>query len=93
MATVFWDSQGIFFTDYLEKGRTITGQYYADLLGRFEAELMKKRTHFAKKKELFHHDNAPAHSSVIAKAKLLELRYEFLPHPARLGFHFFSPKH
>ena len=38
----FWDSQGIIFTDYLEKGRTITGQYYADLLGRFEAELVEK---------------------------------------------------
>ena len=37
LATVFWDSQGIIFTDYLEKGRTITGQYYADYLDRFEA--------------------------------------------------------
>ena len=42
MATVFWGSQGIIFTDYLEKRRTITGQYYAVLLGRFEAESMKK---------------------------------------------------
>ncbi|KMQ88717.1 mariner transposase [Lasius niger] len=50
MATVFWDSQGIIFTDYLEMGRTITGQYYADLLGRFDAELMKKRPYLAKKK-------------------------------------------
>ena len=41
MATVFWDSQDIIFTDYLEKGRSITGQYYADLLDRFDAELMK----------------------------------------------------
>ena len=37
MATVSGDSQSI----NLEEGRTITGQYYADLLGRFEAELMK----------------------------------------------------
>ena len=37
----------IIFTNYLEKGRTITGQYYADLLSRFEAELMKKRPHLA----------------------------------------------
>ena len=59
-AIVFWDSQGIIFTDYLEKGRTITGQYYADLLGRFEAELMKKCPHLMKKKVLFHQDNAPA---------------------------------
>ena len=81
MATVFWDSRGIIFTDYLEKGRTITGQYYADLLGRFDAELMRKRPHLVKKKVLFHHDNAPAHSSAIATAKLVELRYELLPHP------------
>ena len=43
MATVFWESQSIIFTDYLEQGRTITGQYFAYLLGRFEIELMKKR--------------------------------------------------
>jgi len=49
MATVFWDSRGIIFTDYLEKRRTITGQYYADLLDRFDAELKKKWPHLAKK--------------------------------------------
>jgi len=65
----------------LEKGKTITGQYYADLLGRFDAELIRKRPHLAKKKVLFHHDNAPAHSSAIATAKLVELRYELLSHP------------
>ncbi|XP_012060732.1 PREDICTED: uncharacterized protein LOC105623969 [Atta cephalotes] len=50
MATVFWDSRGIIFTDYLEKGRTITGQYYADLLDRFDAELKKKTASFSEKK-------------------------------------------
>ena len=30
---------------------------------------------------LFHHDNAPAHSSAIATAKLFDLLYEILPHP------------
>ena len=30
---------------------------------------------------LFHHDNPPAHTSAIAKAKLFDLRYEILPHP------------
>ena len=68
MTTVFWDSPGIIFTDYLENGRTITEQYYADLLSRFEAELMKRRPHLAKKKLLFHRDNAPAHSSAIDTA-------------------------
>ena len=53
MATVFWDSRGIIFTDYLEKGRIITGQYYADLLDRFDAELKKKTASFSEKKKSF----------------------------------------
>jgi len=38
MATVFWDSKGV---DYLEKGKTVTELYYAELLGRFAAEWQK----------------------------------------------------
>ena len=41
---------------------------------------MKKWPHLTKKM-LFHHENEPAHSSAIATAKLVELRYELLPHP------------
>lgn len=81
MATVFWDSQGIIHIDYLERGRTITGQYYCELLDRFDASFKEKRTLPYRKKLLFHHDNAPAHSSHIATAKLVELGYELLPHP------------
>ena len=42
---------------------------------------MKNRLHLAKKKVLFHHDNASANSSVIATGGLVELRYELLSHP------------
>ena len=37
MATVFWDSEGIVLTDYLEHGTTITGTYYADLIRKCPA--------------------------------------------------------
>ncbi|XP_018057545.1 PREDICTED: LOW QUALITY PROTEIN: uncharacterized protein LOC108693227 [Atta colombica] len=49
MATVFWDSQGMIFTD-LEKGWTITGQYYVMIYWIDSTELKKKRPHLAKKK-------------------------------------------
>ena len=39
MATVFWDSQGEIYIDYLEKGKMVTGLYYGKLLGRFDAKL------------------------------------------------------
>jgi len=81
MATVFWDSHGVIFIDYLQKGKTITGAYYASLLDKLEAELAEKRPHLQKKKILFHQDNAPSHTSVVAMAKIHELRFELLDHP------------
>lgn len=38
-----------------------------------------------RKKVLFHHDAAPAYLSGVAAAKLVELRYELLPHPPNLA--------
>lgn len=81
MATIFWDAHGILLIDYLQKGRTITGAYYVELLDRLDAEIKRKRPHLAKKKVLFHQDNAPAHTSRVAKQKIQDLGYELLPHP------------
>jgi len=77
----FWDSQGVFYIDYLAKGKAVTGLYYAELLGRVAAKLQNIRPRLARKKVLFHHDNAAAHTSALEKAKLVELGYELLPHP------------
>ncbi|GFW24049.1 mariner transposase [Trichonephila clavipes] len=41
-------------------------------------EIKQKRSHLAKKKVLFHQDNAPAHKSVIATAKIKEIKFELL---------------
>ena len=65
MATVFWNSQDVIYINYLEKSKTVTGLYCV--------ELQKKLPHLTKKKVLFHHDNAPAHTSAVAPAKLVEL--------------------
>jgi histone-lysine N-methyltransferase SETMAR len=81
MASVFWDANGVIFIDYLEKGKTITGAYYAALLDRLVDELKKKRPHLAKKKVLFHDDNAPSHTSNIGKAKKHELGFESFDQP------------
>lgn len=81
LASIFWDSQGILFIDYLEHGKTINKQYYCALLDRLDTEIKAKRPHMAKKKVLFHQDNAPAHSARDTTDKLKELRYELVPHP------------
>lgn len=53
MASVFWDSRGIILIDYLEKGKTITGAYYASLLDKLKTEIVTKRPHLRKKRCCF----------------------------------------
>jgi len=78
---VFWDAEGILFIAYLEKGTTITGEYYSNLLTRLDEKICEKRPSLQKKKTIFHQDNAPANKSVLAMGKLRDLRYELLEHP------------
>jgi hypothetical protein len=42
MASVFWDAEGILFIDYVEKGKTITGEYYSNLLTRLDEKFATK---------------------------------------------------
>ncbi|XP_011865157.1 PREDICTED: histone-lysine N-methyltransferase SETMAR-like, partial [Vollenhovia emeryi] len=81
VATVFWDSRGIILIDYLAKGETINGQYYAALLDKLKATIKEKRPHLVKKKILFHQDNTRVHTCMVAMSKLNELKFELLPHP------------
>ena len=82
LASVFWDCEGILFVDYLDQGRTITGTYYAELLRKLRNVIKEKRRGKLSRKVLFHHDNAPAHTSQVAMAALHENGFELLEHPA-----------
>lgn len=41
ITTVFWDFQEIILINYLQKSKTITGEYYATLIGSFERRAEK----------------------------------------------------
>jgi len=75
----FWDACGIIHSDYFPSKQTINGDYYATLLDHFNNILKKKHPHLAKKKVLFHQDNARAHTCPAPMAKFNEFRYELLP--------------
>ncbi len=68
------------FIEYREKGKTIYGEYYIALLQYSSKEIKEKRPHLAKKKVLFHQDNALAHTSVIVMSKFHDLHYQLLRH-------------
>ncbi len=68
--TVFWDMPRIIFIAYLKKCKTINGEYHTALLQCFSEGVKEKCPHLTKKKMLFHHDNAAAHTSVTAMSKI-----------------------
>ena len=80
MATVFWVSEGVVLVDFLEGKKTVTGAYYVEVLKKLRAKLPQKRPGKLHRGILFHHDNAPAHSSRIVRDVLREFRWELLPH-------------
>jgi hypothetical protein len=53
MASVFWDAEGILFIDYLEKDKTITREYYSNLLTRLDEKIHEKSPSLQKKKIIF----------------------------------------
>jgi histone-lysine N-methyltransferase SETMAR len=70
IALVFWDTEGILFIDYLEKGKTITGEYYSNLLTRLDEKLCEKRLGLQKKKIIFYQNIAPAHKKCFDNGKI-----------------------
>jgi len=68
-------------TDYLPKGSTVTGAYYADELRKLREELKSKRRGKLRHGVLLLHDYAPAHTSAVATSAVAECGYELLLHP------------
>lgn len=81
MASIFWDAKGILLIDYLQKGKTVNGEYYVKLLDKLDTIIKEKRPGSHKKKIIFHQDNARPHTALITMAKINELKYELLQHP------------
>ena len=74
IATVFWDCEEVVLVDFLEGKKTVTGAYYVEVLKKLRAKLAEKRPGKLHRGILFHHDNAPAHSSRIVRDVLREFR-------------------
>ena len=70
MATVFWDCEGKTLINYKEKGRNITGEYYASILNKLREAIKETRRGKLTKGVLLLQDNAPVHKSRVAMAAL-----------------------
>ena len=98
MLTVFLDSKGPILEDYLEKGRTINGTRYSDLLANnLKPAVRTKRQGLLSKKVLLLHDNARPHTVNQTVETINHLGFEVLEHPAYSpdlappDYHLFGP--
>ncbi|UYV83692.1 hypothetical protein LAZ67_23002102 [Cordylochernes scorpioides] len=80
MVSVFWDSEGVLLLDFLNKGQTITGNYYANLVKQLREAIKEKRRGKLSRKIVYHQDNAPSHRSLQAMAAIYDSGFELLPH-------------
>ncbi|XP_046976362.1 histone-lysine N-methyltransferase SETMAR-like [Vanessa cardui] len=81
MASVFLDAEGIIMVEYLEKGATITGSYYADQIRRWREAIKQKSRGKLRAGVLFHQDNAPSHKAAVAMTAIQESGFEILEYP------------
>ena len=83
-------AQGVIMVDYLQRGATITGFYYADLIHKLRDAIKEKRRGKLRRKILLHQDNAPSHKSLAAMAAISTAGSELLDHLAPSDYRLFQ---
>jgi len=81
MVSVFSDSEGVLLTDYLEKGKTVTGVYYAGLIRKLREVIKEVRWGKLTQAVFLHHGSALAHTSHVSTPTIHDCGFELLSHP------------
>ncbi len=95
MATVFWDSSGIFLIEYLPQGTAVLAASYVDILLHLQQDIKWKRP--GKLSQMIHivYDNVWPHTATLTEALLTNLKWEvfsllpYSPNIAPSDFHLF----
>ena len=82
MMIIFWDKDGVPFTEYLPRGTTINGPCYASIIERLRSVIVEKRCGKISHGVLLLHDNAPIHKCKIVQAAIRQAGFIELNHPA-----------
>jgi len=83
MATIFWESKGVLYVDFLTERCTINAKYYSALLeGPVKAAIRNKRKS-AQTSVSFLQDNARPHVAARTVDTIQKMKWNFLPHIVR----------
>ncbi|UYV79141.1 hypothetical protein LAZ67_17001224 [Cordylochernes scorpioides] len=68
LLTVFFDCRFVVHHEFLPQGRTVNKEYYLQVMRNLREAIRQKRPDLWKNKNwLLHHDNAPAHTSLLVR--------------------------
>ncbi|UYV76679.1 hypothetical protein LAZ67_14001721, partial [Cordylochernes scorpioides] len=82
LLTVFFDCRGVVHHEFLPQGRTVNKEYYLQAMRNLREAIRQKRPDLWKNKNwLLHHDNAPAHTSLLVRDFLAKNNTLMMPQP------------
>ncbi|UYV80564.1 hypothetical protein LAZ67_19000694 [Cordylochernes scorpioides] len=82
LLTVFFDCRGVVHHEFLPQGRTVNKNYYLQVMRNLREAIRQKRLDLWKNKNwLLHHDNAPAHISLLVRDFLAKNNTLMMPQP------------
>ncbi|UYV68982.1 DDX55 [Cordylochernes scorpioides] len=82
LLTVFFDFRGVVHHEFLPQGRTVNKEYYLQVMHNFREAIRQKFPDLWKNKNwLLHHDNAPAHTSLLVRDFLAKNNTLMMPQP------------
>lgn len=81
MATVFFDWEGVVYTEFMPKGTTINAASYCQTLQKLRTAIKQRRRGRLSEGVILLHDNATPHTANQTKQLLQKFKWEVWPHP------------
>ena len=82
MMILFWDKDGVLLTEYLPRGITINGPYYALIIEQLRSVIVEKRRGKVSHEVLFLHDNTPIYKCNVVQVAIRQVGFIELNHSA-----------
>ena len=82
MLVVFFDCKRIVHHEFVPRGQMINKQLYQEVLARLRDAVRRKRAELWENRTgMLHHDDAPAHASLLILSYLAKHQPSVVPHP------------
>ena len=97
MATIFWDSKGVLYVDFLTQRRTINAEYYLALLEGPVKTIIRNKRKRVQISVSFLQDSAHPHVAACTLDTIQKMKWNVLPHPpyslelAPSDYHLYGP--